>query len=226
MSIVSLVRLARPARHARPARLFWTAESQNCKIIELQNYIPLPPSKGEFNLRSEPCALCYVLNRKSAQFHNKKTGQQATSTQKHAAFLPLAPSRPPALSLTVIWTLIEIFTCPTRYKSMDYFFRKIKSLKKTCLFVMILVALLVIPYSCAPRYYSDYQGQVTKGYKKPPKRWKEPKSRYKKTRIPRKERKMMEQWIMQLCNYAIIQVCFFESDGSQGPSEFSLWHSA
>jgi hypothetical protein len=76
---------------------------------------------------------------------------------------------------------------------MEYFQHKFRSLKKSFLIIMTLVLLLIIPTAgCAPRFYSDYQGQVTKGYKKPPKKWKKPKSRYKEPKIPRKERKKME----------------------------------
>jgi len=36
-------------------------------------------------------------------------------------------------------------------------------------FFLILIIVSVLMYSCAPKYYSEYPGKVTKGYKKPPK---------------------------------------------------------
>ena len=51
-------------------------------------------------------------------------------------------------------------------------------MKKNCIFVLILIVSLLIPYSCTPKYYSNYRGKVTKGYNKPPKEIKRGKPKY------------------------------------------------
>jgi len=42
-------------------------------------------------------------------------------------------------------------------------------MKKKNILVIILIVILVFIFSCAPKYYSDHRGKVTKGYKKAPK---------------------------------------------------------
>jgi hypothetical protein len=42
-------------------------------------------------------------------------------------------------------------------------------MSKKHILVVILIILSVVIYSCSKRYYTDYQGKVTKGYNKPPK---------------------------------------------------------
>jgi len=42
-------------------------------------------------------------------------------------------------------------------------------MKKKNILVVILIVLSVLICSCAPKYYSDHPGKITKGYKKAPK---------------------------------------------------------
>jgi len=46
------------------------------------------------------------------------------------------------------------------------------------LLTVILAALVAVPFSCSHRYMYNSPTKVTKGYNKPPKAWKQPKSRY------------------------------------------------
>jgi len=50
--------------------------------------------------------------------------------------------------------------------------------KKYLLILIITLCALIVAPSCSNKYYTHHQGKVTKGYNKPPKKWKKPGSRY------------------------------------------------
>ena len=53
--------------------------------------------------------------------------------------------------------------------------------------MVMLAALAAVPSSCTHKYIYNTPTKVTKGYNKPPKRWKQPKSKYPRPRKKHRE---------------------------------------
>ncbi len=64
---------------------------------------------------------------------------------------------------------------PSDHRKTNY-----KQMNKSYILYLILIILILISVSCAPKYYSNYQGKVTKGYNKPPRELKKSKPKYPK----------------------------------------------
>jgi hypothetical protein len=59
--------------------------------------------------------------------------------------------------------------------------------RKPAFIILLLIIVSIVFGSCSRRYYSNHPGKVTKGYNKPPKKWKEPTLRYLKVKKKNKE---------------------------------------